>query len=254
MRQSIFAMVSGGLFLSSCQLFLDKPVPAPPGPAIEDAVLEGDDCPEGDGAFLFWIEPPSVEVGEKVTLEPAASPGPWYFDYLPGGCLGQLIAEPAEAVLFSRDEDGTPIAEITEAAKPGQTIILSARYKGEDAVSGRVLVYDSEQNPLVGTWTQVDNGECAPESRMRELYFLGDGRFAATWQPFESYKDYWGNYEFDVNTGVLTLSPEGGNYIPDDVISGLVTVEGDTLIQGNGMGFGSTRGGLSCDAPFKRVR
>jgi hypothetical protein len=38
-----------------------------------------------------------------------------------------------------------------------------------------------------------------------------------TWVPFESYKDYWGTYTFDLAQGTLELTITGGNTIPEDV-------------------------------------
>lgn len=237
--------------LSACQ---SAPGPKAETISIADAILSGEDCPPHEGALLFWMDTPSVEIGEQVMLSPMMSPGPWYFENLPGGCLGGLIAAPEAAVNFSRTEDGTPLAEITSAAKTGQVIILSARYGKEGAISGQVNVYSRSENPLVGYWHQTARPDCSPHSRINELVFYGDGGFSVTWQPFESYKDYWGEYAYDAGTGTLFLTPEGGNYIPDDVTPGKIDIDGETLRLGEGFSFGSTSDGQACSAEFKRSR
>ena len=43
------------------------------------------------------------------------------------------------------------------------------------------------------------------------------GTFDVTYQPFETYVDYWGSYRFDAATGKLDLKVEGGNFVPSDI-------------------------------------
>ena len=57
----------------------------------------------------------------------------------------------------------------------------------------------------------------APELSVQELHFDASGGFSVTWIPFEVYKDYWGTYTYDLATGALSLTVEGGNYVPPDV-------------------------------------
>ena len=52
---------------------------------------------------------------------------------------------------------------------------------------------------------------------MRELIFRADGSMSATWMPFEIYKDYWGNYSIDLESGTFELSGVSGNYVPPDL-------------------------------------
>ncbi|MEM7232026.1 MAG: hypothetical protein AAF517_07630 [Planctomycetota bacterium] len=56
-----------------------------------------------------------------------------------------------------------------------------------------------------------------PEFAVNELVFNADGTFQVTWFPFEVYVDYWGRYDFDLETGTIELFPTGGNFIPDDL-------------------------------------
>lgn len=94
---------------------------------------------------------------------------------------------------------------------------------GRRLVTAEVHVYTPEESPLVGTWSETAQIPCGggvdiePEQVIHEIVFFADGHFWVTWMPFELYVDYWGSYEFDLATGALTMSVEGGNYVPSDV-------------------------------------
>jgi len=49
------------------------------------------------------------------------------------------------------------------------------------------------------------------------MRFYANGTYDVTWDPFEAYRDYWGDYTFDLNTGEISLTQTGGNYVPADV-------------------------------------
>lgn len=187
-----------------------------------------------------------------VGLSPYFSTHPGHFEPLPNACIGEMTALPEEAIEFSRDETGTVYATITAEAEPGKSVMITTDYGGHDNITGLVKIYDADANPLVGRWSQKGDGICDPASVIRELVFEGDGSFSVTWMPFESYKDYWGEYAYDADTGILTLTPERGNYIPEDVSPGPIALEGDVFAQQDGMSFGSTRDGKICSAPFER--
>ena len=70
--------------------------------------------------------------------------------------------------------------------------------------------------PLTGRYSQTGaagwgNPPCENLQRIGELEFGADGRFAVTFVPFESYRDYWGTYRYDPLDGSLELTVEGGN-------------------------------------------
>jgi hypothetical protein len=56
---------------------------------------------------------------------------------------------------------------------------------------------------------------CLVTEPVGELEFSPGNRFAVTFRPFETYRDYWGRFEFDPATGKLKLIVEGGNFVPD---------------------------------------
>ena len=86
-----------------------------------------------------------------------------------------------------------------------------------------------------------------------ELVFKADGHYSVTWVPFETYKDYWGQWRYDRSDGSLQLSVDGGNYIPPDrVSSGRIEIRGDILDLA-ATSLGSPRDGRRCAAPFHRL-
>lgn len=104
---------------------------------------------------------------------------------------------------------------------------------GRRLVTLPVQVYVPNASAIVGTWTEVAQLECgsgadvAPEATMQELVFSDTGEFSATWDPFETYRDYWGRYDID-NDGNLQLVVEGGNYVPGDMdVAGRVEIDSD---------------------------
>lgn len=234
--------------LSACET-----MPVEPEADVSRALLSGEACPYDDnGAHLFWMSYPSRQVGETVEFQPYFSTHPGHMEMLPAECIGDMTAMPEDAVTFSRDQTGRVAARLTDQAKPDTQIIIDTNYGGHTEITGIVKVYDAAANPLVGTWTQVDDGNCSGNSRILELKFEGDGDFSVTWRPFEAYKDYWGEFDYELETGMLFLRPESGNYIPEDVSSGAISLSGDEFTLLDGMSFGSTRGGEICSAPFRR--
>ena len=91
-------------------------------------------------------------------------------------------------------------------------------------------VDESGAGILVGLWRQVEI-ECSgaqPSELVRELEFKAPGAFSVTFLPFETYRDYWGQVDFDPAAGRLTLTVEGGNQEPENaILSGSAHLEGD---------------------------
>ena len=105
---------------------------------------------------------------------------------------------------------------------------------------------------LVGKWSQVRDG-CDGHA-IGEVIFRPDGTFSVTWAPFETYVDYWGTYQFDPGTSELTLTPDGGNFVPADIAGShaVIALAGDTFRFTQGS-FGTNPTFAPCDAPFRRV-
>jgi hypothetical protein len=118
----------------------------------------------------------------------------------------------------------TGILNIDATTSSGSVFTVQAEIEGgRHVVATRVKIFTPETNPLIGYWheeaqlTCESGAEVAPAMPIRELIFDPDGSFAVTWVPFESYKDYWGTYTFDLAQGTLELTVTGGNTVPPDV-------------------------------------
>lgn len=143
-------------------------------------------------------------------------------------------------------------------AAPGAAVLVSAQV---DTLVARqsVQVVDPSPNPLAATWTQDEPPTCANGSRpddamVRELVFRRGRTFSVTRVPFESFRDYWGTYTYDVSTGRLELVVENGNNLPAftrtvmtaRVVAGELSLEGPALA-------GAASGAGGCRAVFKRL-
>ena len=120
---------------------------------------------------------------------------------------------------------------VAASARPG----TRAKVTAELAVRGKrqrlqseVVVIDPAPQPWSGTWEESARLACDANGRaagpdptpsdkaplMRELVLNEDGSFTVTWFPFERYKDYWGTYTVDRQTGAVTFAVTGGNSVP----------------------------------------
>jgi hypothetical protein len=124
----------------------------------------------------------------------------------------------------ARIDASTGILSIDASTPSGSLFTVRAEIEGgRHVVDTRVKTFTLETNPLIGYWQEeaqlaCESGtEVTPAKAIAELIFDPDGSFAVTWVPFESYKDYWGTYTFDLAQGTLELTVTGGNTIPLDV-------------------------------------
>lgn len=90
---------------------------------------------------------------------------------------------------------------------------------------------------LAGYWFETTSEN---STYIGELYFNSDGTFGITWEPFETYVDYWGTYTYDKQTGRIKLTIEYGNYIPNDTdLDGYVFENANEDLEFYGMYFGT---------------
>lgn len=144
--------------------------------------------------------------------------------------------EPAEGATYDAAAGTLTISADTPT---GTTFVLSADVEdGRATVTAQISVYTPEANPLVGVFHEIgqipckgNDAEIPPEPVLNELWFHSDGTFSATWEPFETYFDYWGTYTHDVASGALDLKVDGGNYVPPDVDgAGSFRFDGEQLV------------------------
>lgn len=172
-------------------------------------------------------------------------------DTIPTGCEVQWSVTPGATIT------GGGLLTIAADAAPGATVVVSAQV---DTLVARqdVQVVDPAPNPLAGTWMQSEPPTCVQGFRpddaiVRELVFNRGRTFTVTRTPFESYRDYWGTYTYDVSTASLTLTVENGNNRPGfqtvattaRVVDGELTVDGPALI-------GASSGQPGCRTVFRR--
>lgn len=115
------------------------------------------------------------------------------------------------------------LLKIASGAPAGSRFIVTA-----DIENGRakrqivVLIYTNKSQPLVGLWKQLGSAHCqgkeqiSPFRPINELEFRVSNWFSVTWQPFETYRDYWGKYAAKNASGAISLQIEQGNWIPAD--------------------------------------
>lgn len=211
----------GALTLSACA--------TPPAPELDAPVTQAavdDACTQTQGYLVLTVSPALARQGATLTVRAAISPAPWSSESLPSSCLSSLDASPAGVVSVAPGRDAITIAA---DAAPGTEVTLTARHRQETG-SVRFRVVGRDEVVLTGTWVQ-DRVKCDPGREpgqpLAELKFTDDGKFGATWQPFESYVDYWGSVAFDPATGAVALTPTGGNFVPS-----LLDVEGKARLDG----------------------
>ncbi len=165
-------------------------------------------------------------------------PGPT-FDLQPGGSIQMTVGvrqccyifEPKQAcVVWSITGDqGVHIDPLSGQVKvdsttaSGSNFVINANVEnGKRLLTSTLNVYTPGANPLVGTWREDAEFECGthkeikPPEAISELIFKADNSFLVTWHPFEVYHDYWGKYQFDLTSGKIDLTLDGGNYVPTD--------------------------------------
>lgn len=195
---------------------------------------------EGDPIHYLAVAPAIHRQGSVLSLRPMLQQrGPVGAHRLPIACVsGWTLSHPDLARL---DEVAGTLA-IAADTPPGSEISVSYR-AGERPVSARIRVLAANAVVLTGRRSQRGVEGCRePGEPVGELVFGEDGRFSVTFQPFESYSDYWGRYRFDPATGALTLTVEGGNYRPPFLdLEGTARIEDETLVL-DGFYLGSRNG------------
>ncbi|MGJ3232353.1 MAG: hypothetical protein ACFE0P_11195 [Oceanicaulis sp.] len=213
------------------------------------------DCPlRPPSNIVFWWDAPALEPGESVTLTPYFTERPGMMEPLPPTCITGASLSPPGLASLGRDRDGAMVVRIADDTAPGR-VSLEATYADIGRVRAVIDVFDADAAPLTGVWAQ-DAAACAAQGAepVRELIFEGDGEFSVTWTPFETYKDFWGRYTYDPESGALTLEPEGGNHVPSDIVPGVAELSAGGRLRLLTASLGTPRSGLQCTAPFDRIR
>ncbi len=128
------------------------------------------------------------------------------------------LVEPANGAAIDPE---TGVLTIAQDVKSGVRFTVTADVEnGRKQINAPLTIYRLEDNPLIGTWHELEAIPCAsasmPETEdpIRELVFKADGSFLATFTPFEVYHDYWGIYQIDLVNHTLSMTVTDGNVIP----------------------------------------
>lgn len=249
------ALAAFGLAFAGCA---SGPSPATAQPG-EPALSE--ECQ----AFRFhpvalWIDAEIVRQGDTAPIKAGSilgrASGDLTPDPMPTTCLSDWRVAPAGAAVVSADGSSLTVAANAPA---GATLTLEARTPGEPARYTTVIV-GKDEVVLTGRYSQVEV-DCGAAERparpIKELVFGPTGRFSVTWEPFESYADYWGDFTWDPAAGRLALAISGGNRHPgaNARLEGAVEIqaEGRRLVLG-GFNLGDVfNGGAPCRYVFGKI-
>jgi hypothetical protein len=187
------------LLLSACSL--SRPEPIPPAP------VDPEHCGTFEGVFDYLeVDPRPARQGATLRIAAMQRRGYGWHD-VPLDCTsGWAVSDPSLATL---GEDRKSV-RIAPDAPPGATVTISYRIKSE-TVTASFVVVARDAFVITGRRGQRSAEGCDGYVSIGELEFTAGGGFSVTFQPFESYKDYWGGYLLHQETGALTLTVTGGN-------------------------------------------
>jgi hypothetical protein len=232
-----------------------------PKPIVLERTLAIESYPNGD-ELEWW---PVADLGGPLQMQPGETRvlviGVYACCYFfePSRLDARWSVEPVDGVTV--DGDGT--LAIDSDVPDGTVITVQADIAGTgELVTTRVHVYSRETQPLVGSWRETRQIACevdeefTPQEPIGELRLDADGTFSVTWQPFEIYRDYWGTYEANLETGELLLTITGGNIEPADFNgTGTFEIREDGSLVLRGIWLGTPADGTSspqCGHRFSR--
>jgi len=205
-------------------------IAAPPPVILEAPPPAGIDCSAADETTVMTLQQSPARPGATLSLRVAA--GLWGGSDVPAGCLADWrTSDPA--VTLSPDRRSLIIGA---GATPGQTVTVSAAI-GSRRVGTSVRIVGRDEVVLTGFWSQKSvecTGDRQPIEPVRELHFDDKGGYSVTFIPFETYKDYWGDFTLNAATGDLAMTYEGGNRGGADLdLSGKARLEpgGDLVLE-----------------------
>jgi hypothetical protein len=179
--------------------------------------------------------------------------GPWGKYRALGVCARWSVTPEAMATI---DRGG--VLQVAANAGGGAIEVKAELATGETAM-WTAVVRDPKNPVLSGVWHERGSARCRgarhPDVPIGELKLTEDGRFSVTWQPFETYVDYWGRYTVTGDT--MRWVVEGGNLIPPHLdLEGQFSLTPDALTLSE-MFLGAQKAGVdsddgSCEYSFGR--
>lgn len=193
-------------------------------PAPEQIITDHEACSYYPAIFLG---PPIARQGADMIVEVREPVGAYAPRPIPPELLTGWKATPAGQVVVARD--GKSMRVLADAT-PGTNVTLSASFCRKREIGRTVRIVGKDEPVLTGTWREQSK-QCAgetPNDPVNEIEFKDIGEFSVTYFPFESYRDYWGKFEFDAATGMLNMTTTGGNRVPTNPkLSGRASLNAD---------------------------
>ena len=169
-----------------------------------------------------WVEEP-VDVAVSWSFQPATA--------------GRIDARSGAFALAAGVAPGSRNTVLADFAVGGKT----------RRVENEIVVIDPAPQPWAGMWRETARLTCTAEGKagrpdstpadeaplIREFSLNEDGTFDVTWFPFERYKDFWGTYIVDRESGAVAFTVTGGNAVPPedaDLTGSLKLVPGEGLV------------------------
>jgi hypothetical protein len=177
------------------------------GPPPPDTV-----CYPPDGHFAFLATDATIyRQGAVVGITPRVDRSPAGTAELPLRCTsGWAVSGPAK---LSADRKSIVIAS---DAPVGAAVTVGFRH-ADKPVEASFKVVAKDEIVLTGLRSQQSLEGCSAPEPVRELEFRPENGFSVTFTPFETYRDYWGSYAWDPDTGRIRLTVVGGNFVPGNL-------------------------------------
>ncbi|MFL5541996.1 MAG: hypothetical protein ACJ8J0_23615 [Longimicrobiaceae bacterium] len=221
--------------------------------AVPAAAQRGCTIPRGQRVVVIGSEPLEISPGQSRVLPIGTSEAPYVpLTPLPAGCRPRWsVSKVSRATI-----DANGRLQVSRYARIGDRIVVTADVAGQ-SVFQEVHVIDPRPNPIAGSWAQDGAPRCtgrAPAEPVLELMIRRDNRFSVTFTPFETYKDYWGEYTYDRNSGALDMHVAGGNRVPPgiDLAGNARVVSGRLVLRDVWLGQPEPGAPRTCTYTFKR--
>ncbi|KAA3643798.1 MAG: hypothetical protein DWQ07_16920 [Chloroflexi bacterium] len=160
-----------------------------------------------------------IEAGGQLELRLARLVCCVFFESVEANVAWSLVDEPQDAEI----DPQSGLLTVGEGVTNGSTFtVIASVASGQQVFEEQVTVFVLDENPLVGIWTETAQLACevyeeiTVEDPIGELIFSADGSMSVTWQPFEAYIDYVGEYKLG-EQGAITFNPRSVNYQPGNM-------------------------------------
>jgi hypothetical protein len=183
-------------------IVLERSAPPPPLPPDTECF------PPGYHFAFLAMDTQIHRQGARIKLAPEVNLAPAGTRPLPARCASDWsVTGPAE---LSPDRG---LLTLAPDAPVGSIVTVGFKHGGKP-VEAHLRVIGREEIVLTGRRSQQGVEGCEYAEPVRELEFSPGNRFSVTFQPFETYRDYWGSYTFDPASGAISFKVEGGNFVP----------------------------------------